>query len=201
VFDKAAQEAWINDDDTSLVLGERANVTAATATQNTRFTRLEKHPDFKAIIQFLADYVEKAIPRPHLTERRFWSVTAYPSTGSPYGRRVAVISINNVEVFMCLENDRKSSNELFWLINVDPSIRLPTMTMLASSISNDYASVGRVRQLFGDKSPFESPQVAYAARSLAMGLLRKGQGMMARYHNPLLADAIFAELERRSKLR
>ena len=41
----------------------------------------------------------------------------------------------------------------------------------------------------------EKPDVVDAARRTALGLMRKGRGMMAKYHDESLADDVFAVLE------
>ena len=40
----------------------------------------------------------------------------------------------------------------------------------------------------------EMPDVVEAARRLAIGLMRKGRGMMAKYHDESLADDVFGVL-------
>jgi len=82
-------------------------------------------------------------------------------------------------------------------MNTDNKVRLPSKL---HPQKGNYASVGDVQQVFFRKQMPGDHLVAIGARRLAIGLLRKGQGMMGRYHNALLADDIFAELDRRCHL-
>jgi len=200
VVDRVVQEAWLNNEDLDLVLGDRTCLASETEGQRKQFARLSERSDYPQIVTFLADYLEKAVPWPHRTEGAFWTVTAHPATArSSTHRRVAAISINNVEVLVCYDIRRRPTVEwnTVWFVNLDRGTRIPLGIRLGASETGTYATVGRVRRLYCTTSVLESPPVAIAARRLAMGLLRKGQGMMARYHNPLLADALFVELERR----
>ena len=58
----------------------------------------------------------------------------------------------------------------------------------------DFIETWGLLQLLG-----EVPGVAWASRDLVERLLRKGRSMQARWHNYLLADDVFAEVNRLSE--
>ena len=199
VVDRAVQDAWLSGTNPGLVLGERVNRGSPTTSQRLRYQQLRERPDYAHIRSVLVDYLAAAVPWPHQTEGRFWSVTAFPSTNQRKGHhRVVAISINNVEVLVCHESqeDPESYWVMEWFLNVAPDIKLPRDIAPFTKATDHYAKAGIVAQICGDGSFLRFPEVTAAAGRLAIGLLRKGQGMMARYHNPLLADDIFAELHK-----
>jgi len=198
VIDKAVQDAWLKGETTGLVLGTREHRGEPTATQVARNKELSERPYYPWVVVVLADYLAEAVPWPHKTERRFWTVTAYPATGrTDTRRRAAAITINNVETLVCMEflDEPGGEWEPMWFLNVHPEVELPLGIRDLAEIVDAYATVGPVMRIYGSGSFEDSPEVAAAARRLAIGLLRKGQSMMSRYHNPLLADDLFADLQ------
>ena len=64
---------------------------------------------------------------------------------------------------------------------------------------NTYRTVGEVDTITfvgadGLLNLLGMPDVVAAGRRLSIGLMRKGRGMMARYHDKTLADEVFATL-------
>jgi len=198
VIEPAVQEEWLDSPNPRLVLGDRLNRPRANASMRQKYQQFKNLDVHKIVIQMLAEYIAVAVPWPHKTESRFWSVTAVPSTNrSPSHRRLAAITINNVEVLVIFHTreDKAQPWDLGWFVNVASDQPLPRSASQNSELTTFYAKAGEVRRVLAF-DPFDyHPQVAVAARKLALGLLRKGQGMMARYHNPLLADAVFKELK------
>ena len=65
------------------------------------FASLQYRADYQDLRFALLLHLVSVIPWPHETERRFWSMTAMPSTNrSRTHRRLTAISVNNVEVLV-----------------------------------------------------------------------------------------------------
>ncbi|WP_404372262.1 hypothetical protein [Kytococcus sedentarius] len=139
------------------------------------------------------------IPHPHHTEGRTWTVTALPSTNRrPDHRRLAAVSINNVEVLVLMEDlvDGVWEPRFFLNTALEPASPgdLAALTRLQS-----YRSTGELRSWHLDRlivpELLDEPKALKAARALAVGQLRKGSTMFERFHNDSLPDAIFVRIQ------
>jgi hypothetical protein len=199
VVDHALTDEWLLGTDAGLVLGPREQFPPTTRMRQ-QHAQLRERGDYEVIVDGIATYLERVVPWPHRTECRFWSLTAMPSTNrSQNHRRLFALSINNVEVLVAFEERARPGGawRQIWFMNVSSGVRLPLRVKLFARQRNFYVTAGTVRQIYAD-GPIElSPAVVSAARKLAIKLLRKGQGLFARFHNQLLADDVFAVLERR----
>ena len=200
------QAAWLEGQETQLNIGERGKAAIQRAKTADKHAELKGHPTFPLIVEQVAKYVETCLPWPHMTEQRFWTLTSLPTTGkSRRGRRLSALSVNNVEVLVFVEllNEETDTWEWCGFLNVANS------ETVVSRLSGDdrfrvdtvyYRPVGEVQRVdFGDFADLtallEIPEVLAAARTLAMGLLRKGPSMFARFHDYNLADDVFRYLE------
>jgi len=182
----------------------RINRPFETEDQRLQFAMLQERDNYHQIVTFMADYLEIAIPSPHLTEATAWSVVTFASrTASSTNRRVAVLYINTVEVLVAYDYrySPKFSWHPAWVINIDHRARLPLSLMRMNSKLAQYPAIGEVRRVFCTNSPLKNPVVALAASQLASELLQKEPAAKPGRHNPLLADALFEELEHRLSQR
>jgi hypothetical protein len=196
VVDKEVQAEWLVGAENGLLLGERADMPVTPAMER-KHKMMRRRSDYADIVQAIASYVGQVIPWPHRTERRFWSVTAMPSTNHTRNHhRVFALSINNVETLVMFEERDGPTEDWrpFWFLNVASDVTLPEPVRRDTVLTSHYTSAGTIQQIWSDE-PFKSfPEVVAAARKLAIGLLRKGHGMMSKNHNIMLANDIFAEL-------
>jgi hypothetical protein len=201
VIDPALQQEWLEGVAGEVVLGDRAAIAAQRKKTRSAFERLAERNDYQEILEILACYVGACFLYPQQTERRFWTVTSLPSTGrGPDLHRLAAISANNVETLVLLEVLLKNGHwDWCGYVNValgDTRLRVPG----ARSDIGEYRTVGQVQRFYFDSASglrelLETPRVGAAARKLAVGLLRKGSGMMSRFHDYNLADDIFIKLD------
>lgn len=107
--------------------------------------------------------------------------------------RLSAVSINNVETLVINEVLDEEAWFLGGFLNVAPGLASPHGWPMRRQ---SYRIVGEVDAIyFGGwerlLDPLEKPDVIDAARRAALGLMRKGGGMMARYHDESLADDVF----------
>lgn len=205
LIEPETQAAWLNDSNVELDVGDRGQIAAQRAKTAPKHAALREHPSFTAIIEVVSQYIRTCIPLPQITERRFWVLTSLPATGRRKGtRRLATLSINNVEVLVLGESQQEATavTETHGFLNVaaGQGVRkqLKNNDLFAVE-KGSYQPVGNVEQIhfgcYGTLTKLlETPVIARAARHLAMGLLRKGPSMFARFHDYNLSDEVFRYL-------
>lgn len=168
---------------------------------HTALTKLLSHPQGKDVIHTLATYIHLVIPYPDEVEQQLWTVTAMPDTArTKENRRLATLSIQNVEMLYLGEYKRRGGSwGTYTVLNIADGTPLPSSIQRRSS-TRTYRTAGRIRALDGhslDVLPkwLADSQTLFAARSLALGQMRKGQAMFSRHHNVLLADAAYLAWE------
>lgn len=200
---RAEQEEWMNGVDPDADVSERRSLAVGRDRSAKNFTELTERPYYDPLLDILAANVRQVIPAPHHTERRFWCVTAMPSTGrSATWQRIAAITINNVETLVVGESTEGGTVYLDGFLNVAPGLRLPASLDIEKG---EYRTVGEVQRIQSGASFLEfavhHPVVRDAARITAMGLLRKGTSMMGRYHCAPLADDVFGRIQKEARSR
>jgi len=206
IIDPAGQQEWLAGNVNNVILGSRPAEARTRRRQGgtckTGYTKLAERPDYPDLVNAFACYIATCIPLPQQTEKSFWSVTAYPSTGrSSTWRRLAALSINNVEVLVL--GERCTNSDGTWItcgfMNLARDTVVPHRWVRYTDVAN-YASTGNLISLhltYPGKvaKALREPTIIKRARRLAMGLLRKGKSMMARYHDIHFADDIFIQME------
>ena len=139
-------------------------------------------------------YIVRVVPWPHETERRFWSVSSLPATKrSATHRRLCTVSVNNVETLVIAEVLHEGEWLTAGFLNVAPGTAAGHQENV---LRRTYRTVGAVDSVHFDGLDHlgdllnDSSVVAAAGRT-ALGLMRKGRGMMARFHDTALADDVF----------
>lgn len=202
LVDPAVQAAWLDGDTGPLSIGDRGRVARQRKRTEASYRLLQAHPEFDNTVAALAAYLRVCIPWPHVTEGRFWVVTCMPSTArSATGHRLCALSVNNVEVLVIGEvrdGDGGWQPSGFLNVALEPDV-WPDVGGVHLVEVGHYDKVGDVQRIeFRGPHDVEGllalPGVAAAARTLAVGLLRKGTSLFGRFHDYHLADAAFAEL-------
>jgi hypothetical protein len=174
-----------------------------------RFDQLLGHPAGPLVALVLRDFVWSTIPRPRETERRFWSVSAVPSTGG--GGRLATLSVGNMETMFLYLTELAGDVWLGGCVNVTASAVAPDV--LDGALNESWAYVDRVGGLYessgvdlaglrflctedhyGYDEAMSWPGVADAARTLALRLMRKGLSLQGHWHNYPLADVLLDDV-------
>lgn len=205
VVDRVVQDDWLRGETDSLNIGDRGALALQRRRTLQRYRTLVARTDYPAILQAAADYTRCCLPWPHQTEARFWSITSMPSTGkNSMWHRLAAITVNNVETLVLGEflDNAADRWEPRGFLNLDAHASVPRSLALDVEVG-EYKTIGTVKRLLvGDSrdvsTALKHPAVAEGARRLAIGLLRKGRGMVSRYHDFNIADDIFATLQQAS---
>ena len=203
IIEKREQSGWLRDDGDYVIPSGRADLARQRRNNSTVPNRLAAHADHADVVQVLAYYVGVCLPRPDMTEQRFWSVSNMPSTGrGKTWRRLAAVSVNNVEALVI--GEYREHTEDPWIpagfVNTALATRVPCWAKDLCKIRH-YRSTGDVKS-FGFAEDFwqvidllADDDIYDGARDLAYGLCRKGSGMMARFHDFELADEIFIQID------
>lgn len=196
-FDMTDGEDILND------IGDRGVVALQKGQPRVSFRELAARPDYEVVRLGLASYLQQCVPFPHRTEQRIWVVTSMPATSrTKTARRLAAITINNVEALV-LADEVSEGGERYTggFLNVAPLgaaarelgdayfVQEVAYGTTGAVTTIHFADVGGLLDLLFD------PVVGHAAREFAVGLLRKGGSMMAKYHDYALADDVFATIE------
>lgn len=199
VVDRVEQERWLDASAAAAYdLAERLELARTRTRSGPKFRKLASRGDYQGIRFALFLYLLEVVPWPHETERRFWSMTSLPSTKrTREHHRLSAISINNVETLVVNEVLDEEGWFLGGFLNVAPGVASPHGWPMRR---HTYRTVGEVDTIaFGGWEGLldllEKPDVIDAARQTALGLMRKGSGMMAKYHDENLADDVFSLLE------
>ncbi|WP_124106152.1 GIY-YIG nuclease family protein [Kocuria tytonicola] len=204
LIDKQAQAEWLTagaDYQGLAVDPHRTRVARRRMRSRQNLDRLMRHPKAHQVISAVAAYVGKVIPSPDLGEGGLWTLTAVPGTSrGPTNRRLATLSIQNVEVmFLGEHKDEAGEWRPYSVLNISDRGELPDDVSGHFEAHNGYRSAGTVRAawlegLHAIPELLDIPEVLLAARSLALGQLRKGRGAFSGYHNDAFADAVFVEI-------
>lgn len=199
VVDRVEQERWLDAGaEAAYDLEERLVLAASRPRVGKGFEVLAVRDDYAGIRAALFLYLLEVVPWPHETERRrFWSITSMPSTNrSRRHRRLSTVSLNNVETLVLAQSLIDGEWVMCGFVNVAPELADPQGWPMER---RTYRTVGEVDTITfvgpgGLLDLLEMPSVVEAARRLAIGLMRKGRGMMAKYHDESLADDVFSVL-------
>lgn len=198
VVDRVEQERWLDAGaEAAHDLEERLVVAACRPRVGKGFEELAVRDDYAGIRAALLLYLLDVVPWSHETERRFWSITSMPSTNrSRTHRRLSTVSVNNVETLVLAQSLIDGEWVMGGFVNVAPGLADPQGWPMER---HTYRACGEVDTITfvgpgGLLDLLEMPDVVEAARRLAIGLMRKGRGMMAKYHDESLADDVFGVL-------
>ncbi|WP_141748202.1 hypothetical protein [Brachybacterium sp. HMSC06H03] len=144
----------------------------------------------------LPTYVHSVIPWPSTTSGLYWGVSAMPGTArTKLQRRYFTVNAHNVELLFMLHFSDDGTTES--ILNVDRKKlsradrreRYITKTSYRSYPDAEtlYVPLGAMAELY------ERPTVLAAARSMALGLMRRGPSNFAKFHSDDLLDAVLLQ--------
>lgn len=202
-IDPQIQQQWLEtreDFKPSRISKERIDVAHSRGIKNEKFDSLLEHPFGEAVIDTVAEYVHQVIPFPEQTEHYLWTATAMPSTNRRKDhQRLATLSIQNVEMLYIFEELEDGEWLPFTAINTAVMENPPSDFEEFMDIHSYYRTAGPVNRIFyqgiyGLEDFFAESEILRAARSLALGQMRKGRAMFSRFHNQAMTDAVFLRI-------
>lgn len=205
IVDREVQAAWLQvtaaDDEPVEIDDQRTLIAQRRIRTRARLDELRTHPRFEDVLESVASYVAFVIPWPHETEGMQWTLTALPSTSRGRdNRRLATLSIQNVEVLVLGEGREPNGEwEPYTFMNTAVMPNVPSELAHVLDEVEGYRSAGIVHQFNAAGHDVVGellgiPEVRLAARSLALGQLRKGRSVLSRHHNDAFADEVFAKI-------
>ncbi len=211
------QLAWLNgpsDDKDKDLESTRRDDPVQRAKGQQRYQQLLANPLGELACEVLHNFVSATVPHLRQTERRFWAISAMPSTNG--GGRMATLSVGNMELlFLYVEpgpdGELGQTFTFGGCINVAASQVAPDV--LAGALDDDWAyrdhadgyeSAGADWAAFrfvitADRDGYSDllgwPGVADGARTLAVRQMRKGPTLQGRWHNYPLADVLLGDTQ------
>jgi hypothetical protein len=123
VVDRVEQERWLDGAAEEYDFADRLALARSRPRTGEKFARFSAHPEYDYLRIGLCVYLKLVVPWPHETERRFWSVTALPSTNRSAGHhRLSAVSINNVETLVIYEDLDSDGWQVGGFLNVSPGL-------------------------------------------------------------------------------
>ncbi|MGP5412083.1 GIY-YIG nuclease family protein [Brachybacterium paraconglomeratum] len=196
VVDVQEQAEWLSGVRPAYPLDERT--LAAERRQRTRpkFEQLAALDHFPEVLADLSTYIHAVIPWPSTTGGLYWGVSAMPGTArTKERRRYFTVNAHNVELlFMHHFSDDGTTESV---LNVDGT-KLSRADRRELYITEGYyrsypdaealyVPLGAMAELY------ERPTVLAAARSMALGLMRRGPSNFAKFHSDDLLDAVLLQ--------
>lgn len=205
VVDREKQADWLTATPESVeveVNDQRVALAQRRIRSRAQFEKLRAHPRYEQVLASVATYVALVIPWPEQTEGRSWTLTALPATSKrPDHRRPVTLSIHTVEMLYLGEWRENDEWLPYSVLNTAMMQSVPAELAGLTKATEGYRSAGRLQRfdldghdVLGDV--LSHPSVLRAARSLALGQLRKGRGVLSRFHNDAFTDEVFAQLGR-----
>ena len=176
---------------------EDARTKAAERRIRTRaqYEKMAALPDYPVLLDAIGCYIMKVIPWPSVTGGLFWGVTAMPGTSkSRDWFRYATVSSHNVETFYAA-HDRKTDEDIA-VLNMHPGhvtrAERRELGIDTHSHYRSYAPVDRLVTLLDDVPALldDYPNVLAGARTMALGLMRRGPSVFAKFHSDAFLDDV-----------
>lgn len=194
VVDKEQQAEWLEGVQPSYPLDERTRAAERRIRNRTKFDEFMAHPAQATALEYLTAYVNAVIPWPSATGGLYWGVSAMPSTSRTRDRRrLFTVNAHNVELYYLMQFSTPS--EMFGILNVDSRIinRTDRRELMAErhSLYRSYPDCTAITVAGGEIADVLSrPSVLAAARSMALGLMRRGPSNFAKFHSDDLLDRV-----------
>ncbi len=204
VVDRDVQASWANGepqihpDDQRMLIAKRRQATRS------KYEQLTQVPAAGEVFADLVTYVNRVIPWPSATDGRFWTISAMPLTSrSRDVQRLVTINCGRVETFVVFED--RHTHEAWWFLNIEHGIMkrrdLPEDLRETFDEVDGYRTAGIVDRIDSGAAGSlvawfdETPALEKAARQLALGLMRKGPSLFARFHCDDLVDDVLLAIE------
>jgi hypothetical protein len=169
-----------------------------------KFDQLQRYREFDAVLGDLTTYIANVIPWPSVTGGLFWGVSAVPGTAHVKGRR-RLFTVNAHNVELLYTHDEPAAPPAWSVLNVHrDQVTRSDCRRFQIENSAEYrsypAGCSQVILNVGElKAALESPSLLRAARTMALGLMRRGPSNFAKFHCDALLDRVLVEMGRRQQ--
>lgn len=199
VVDRQQQAEWLTGVQPAYPLDERTRAAERRRRTRPKADQLAAHPAFPLALRDLTAYIDGVIPWPSVTGGLYWGVSAMPGTSRTAGmRRLYTVNAHNVELVYCFHSTAEDDT---WVrVNTAPGI-ITARDRRGLEIDRHahYRSYGKCDAITVDGGAvaelLERPSVLLAARTMALGLMRRGPSAFAKFHVDDLLDAVLVSRE------
>lgn len=194
IVDREPQAEWLEGVQPSYPMDERTRAAERRIHTRTKFDEFMAHPAQATAIEDLTAYVNAVIPWPAATGGLYLGVSAMPSTSRTRDRRrLFTLNAHNVELYYLMQFSNPS--EMIGILNVDSSIihRTDRRELIVERHSRyrSYPDCTAITVMGGEiEEVLSRPSVLAAARSMALGLMRRGPSNFAKFHSDELLDRV-----------
>ena len=196
VVDVQEQAEWLSGVQPAYPLDART--LAAERRQRTRpkFEQLAALDHYPEVLSDLATYIHAVIPWPSTTGGLYRGVSAMPGTARRKGRRrLFTVNAHNVELLYMNHFSDDGTTESWLNVDKKELSRADRRELYISETSyrsypdavSIYVPLGAMGELY------ERPTVLATARSMALGLMRRGPSNFAKFHSDDLLDDVLLQ--------
>ena len=194
VVDRQEQAEWLDGVQPAYPLDERTRAAERRRRTRAKFEALVGHPAYPEALEDLAAYVHEVIPWPSVTGGLYWGVSAMPSTSRTKDRhRLFTVNAHNVELLYLMHYPHE--NETDAILNVASSVVTPRdrrdLEIRRQTGYRSYRDCETITLPAGKIAEvLERLSVLTAARTMALGLMRRGPSNFAKFHSDALLDEV-----------
>lgn len=199
VVDRQEQAEWLDGVQPAYPLDEHTRAAERRRRTRAKFEALAAHPAYPEALEDLAAYVHEVIPWPSVTGGLYWGVSAMPSTSRTKDRhRLFTVNAHNVELLYLMHYPALGESSA--VLNVDAgTITRRDRRGLSIRRHSHYRSYGNCESIdvpIGAMAEvLARPSIRAAARTMALGLMRRGPSNFARFHSDALLDEVLLHRE------
>ena len=194
VVDRQEQAEWLGGVQAAYPLDERTRAAERRRRTRAKFEQLAAHSAYPEALQDLSSYVHGVIPWPSVTGGLYWGVSAMPSTSRTKDRhRLFTVNAHNVELLFLMHYPHENGTEA--ILNVASSVVTPRdrrgLKIRRQTSYRSYRDCETITLPAGKIAEvLERLSVLTAARTMALGLMRRGPSNFAKFHSDALLDEV-----------
>lgn len=194
VVDAAEQSEWLEGVRSAYPLDERTRAAERRRRTHPKYEEVAAQPRFAEVLDDLTAYIDAVIPWPSATGGLYWGVTAMPSTArAPGRRRLYTVNAHNVELLYVMHF--AEGDKIIGILNVHSGIVSPAdrrgLSIERQPNYRSFQDCEDIQFSLGEMPDLLSRlTVVQAARSMALGLMRRGPSNFSKFHSDALLDEV-----------
>lgn len=194
VVDLQQQQEWLAGVQPAYPLDERTRAAERRRRTRPKADQLAAHPAFDMALADLTAYVDAVIPWPSVTGGLYWGVSAMPGTARTADRhRLFTVNAHNVELMYSFYNI--GPGDAWVRINTASDVIAARdrrgLDIEQHDFYRSYGTCDTITVRGGTVAEVLSrPSVLVAARTMALGLMKKGPSVFAKFHADDLLDSV-----------
>lgn len=199
VVDRQQQEEWLEGVKPAYPLDARTRAAERRRRIRPKYEQLAAHPAYPEALADLTEYVHEVIPWPSVTGGLYWGILAMPGTAKSKDRyRLFTVNAHNVELLFAHHFSNEGETDV--ILNVASSIINAKdrrgLMIRRTSHYRSYKDCETIALPAGAMAEvLARPSVRLAARTMVLGLMRRGPSNFAKFHSDDLLDEVLLHRE------